>query len=167
MPRTLILNGPDILELSRVFKTGGNRPCYRGNMIGSSMWPILRSGDGIVVEQKPEDAIRPGDILVFCGQTEKLVAHRLRRIRTDGQTRRYIPRGDFLLHDDPAIPYDALVGVVVEIERRGRSIRPSDPAQRLKTATWLLFRPVLVPCARLLGKIKQALNSKEPETKRG
>ena len=96
---TIKLDAEEMLELSRGFRADGKRMVYRGQLHGTSMWPVIRSGDGMVVEHVPEEEIVRGDVLVFSTGGEKLVAHRL--IRTEGGEgcRRYTLRGTRLTEE--------------------------------------------------------------------
>ena len=136
----LKLDADDMLALSRDFRAEGKRMVYRGHPLGTSMWPIIRSGDGIVVEQISEEGIRLHDVLVFSTGGEKLVAHRLvRKEEVEGQAR-YILRGDFRRGSDRPVPFQAIVGKVVAIERRGKTILTNSAGHRLWVRIWLGIR---------------------------
>ena len=138
---TLKLDADDMLALSRDFRAEGRRMVYRGHPRGTSMWPIIRSGDGIVVEQIPEELIRVHDVLVFSTGGEKLIAHRLvRKEGVPGQFR-YIFRGDFRRYLDKPVYFPSIVGKVVAIERRGKTIRTDSVCHRLGVGLWRWASP--------------------------
>ena len=137
----LKLDADDMLALSRNFRAEGKRMVYRGHPHGTSMWPIIRSGDGIVVEQISAEGIRIHDVLVFSTGGEKLVAHRLvSKEEMEGHTR-YILRGDFRRGSDKPVVFQAIVGKVVAIERRGKTILTNSAGHRLWVWIWMRIRP--------------------------
>ena len=137
----LEIDAAEMMELSRGFRAEGQRMAYRGRPEGTSMWPLVRGGDGIVVEQAAEGDIRVGDILVFWGGGAKLIAHRLVRIDCAGGEKRYRMRGDFRRRMDKPVGYEAIVGRVAAIERGGKTIRTNSAGFRLKSAAWATVRP--------------------------
>ncbi len=129
---------------------------YRGQPHGTSMWPMIRSGDGMVVEQIEEEGIRIHDVLVFSTGGEKLVAHRLIRTKVIEGQRRYITRGDFRRGSDKPINYDAIVGKVVAIERGGKTMDAASVVYRLRVRLWLGFRPLPLLVWAIWMKIRTA-----------
>ena len=113
---------------------------YRGRPVGTSMWPFIRNGDEIVVEQVLESEIRLRDVLVFSGGGKKLIAHRLICVEESGAGRRYVMRGDFRRWPDRPVSYESIVGKVAAIERRGKTIRPDGALQRSLAWVWPWIR---------------------------
>ena len=137
----LELEAGEVMALSQTFRAEGKRMVYRGHPEGTSMWPLVRSGDGIVVAQTAEEEIRIGDVVVFWQGGTKLVAHRLVRIDCGEGPKRYWMRGDFRRRMDKPVGYDAIVGRVEAIERGGKTIRTKSAGFRLKSCAWGLARP--------------------------
>ena len=152
---TIKLDAEEMLELSRGFRADGKRMVYRGQPHGTSMWPVIRSGDGMVVEQIPEEEIASRDVLVFSTGGEKLVAHRLIRTEEIKGQRRYILRGDFRWAPDPPVGYDSVVGKVVAIERRGKTIATNGSLHRLWVGLWLVLRPLALRARAVWMKIRR------------
>ena len=152
---SLKLDAGEMLELSRGFRADGKRMVYRGQPHGTSMWPVIRSGDGMVVEQTPEEGIGLRDVLVFSTGGEKLVAHRLIRTEEVEGRRRYILRGDFRWAPDKAVDYEAVVGKVVAIERGGKTISTEGFLHRLWVGFWLVLRPFALRARAVWMKIQR------------
>ncbi len=138
----LQLKAEEMLALCRDFGAQGKRLVYRGAPTGTSMWPTIRAGDGIVVEQVGADAIRVGDVLVFSTGGEKLVAHRLIRVREIDGVRHYVMRGDCRRRADRPVAYESVVGKVVAIERAGKTIPVESLPHRLRAGIWLAIHPL-------------------------
>jgi signal peptidase I len=138
------IGGGELLALKREWAGDGKRMVYRTALTGRSMWPIIREGDGIVVEQVAEEALRVGDVLVFAGKGARLVAHRLVRRERHGGGWRYVTRGDNGRRLDEPMEFGAIVGKVVEIDRAGRVVRTAAAGHRLRVRLWLVLRPFAI-----------------------
>ena len=149
------LDAEEMLALSRGFQADGKRMVYRGQPQGNSMWPVIRSGDGMVVKQIPEEKIGLRDVLVFSTGREKLVAHRLIRMEEAGERRRYILRGDFRWAPDQPVGYESVVGKVVAIERGGKTISTDGLSHRFGVGLWLVLRPFALRARAVWMKIQR------------
>lgn len=69
----------------------------------------------LVARVRPGESLQVGDIAAFIGADSKLVFHRVVATTADGLR----TRGDTNLHEDEAVPRDALLGRVVAL-RLGR-----------------------------------------------
>lgn len=77
---------------------------------GDSMYPLIRSGDAVVVEPAEARALRRGDV-VLARLPRGLTAHRIVRIeRRDGEVVSITTRGDNCDSDDAPFSPDRLVG---------------------------------------------------------
>lgn len=88
---------------------------------GASMYPTLRRGDILVVEPRPEKALRRGDTIVFgkFGRPQAVV-HRI----VDFCNEFVITRGDNnATCDSETVSYAEIVGVVTTVERSGKRAR--------------------------------------------
>jgi phage repressor protein C with HTH and peptisase S24 domain len=86
---------------------------------GDSMYPLIRSGDYLVVAPVELARVSVGEIVLTL-TARGLTAHRVMTI--DGAT--LTTRGDNSLTADAAIAAPQLLGRVVAIERNGRSLAP-------------------------------------------
>jgi signal peptidase I len=86
----------------------------RLNTRGFSMFPLISTGDRIIIKQVRSPA--PGDVIVFK-RNDELIGHRLRRIfRKDGITFLQTKGDNQYKPDEPITPSEIL-GKVVEIDR--------------------------------------------------
>jgi hypothetical protein len=86
---------------------------------GSSMWPVLRSGERIVVRHGGRTPV-VGDIVVFL-QEDRTLAHRVIRRRGEGADFELRAKGDCTLVADPGwLGPERIVGVVEAVVRSGR-----------------------------------------------
>ena len=86
----------------------------RLNTRGFSMFPLIRTGDRIII--KPVRSPAPGDVIVFK-RNDELVCHRLKRIFVKNGISFLQTKGDnHFKPDEPITPSDIL-GKIVEIDR--------------------------------------------------
>ncbi len=87
---------------------------------GPSMAPLFRPGDLLFLRPLPLAALRVGDVVVFAGEADTSVAHRIVRWSAAGP----ITRGDANSQEDPAV-LDAAryIGRVEALERAGKCRR--------------------------------------------
>jgi signal peptidase I len=86
-----------------------------------SMWPLLRSGDSIIVEQCAAYRVRCGDVIVFTSNGE-FCTHRCLRVFTWGNSIKYLTKGDAARSADAIVESADLVGKVMVIERGERRL---------------------------------------------
>lgn len=84
---------------------------------GTSMMPTLRPGDICRVRAGKPSRLRTGDVIVYWG-TAQPVVHRVVICRGA----RIYTRGDAHLRPDPAVPRDAILGLVVAARRGDRPL---------------------------------------------
>jgi phage repressor protein C with HTH and peptisase S24 domain len=85
---------------------------------GWSMHPTIRYGEMITVEPLGESPVRTGDVLLYR-HARTAIAHRLVRVTST----ELVLRGDAADCCDAPISSDQLLGRVVAVERRGRTVR--------------------------------------------
>jgi signal peptidase I len=111
---------------------------------GSSMFPLLRTGDRITI--MPEKSPAVGDIIVFRRENS-MVCHRLVKTFDRDGIKYYQTRGDAFFGLDEPMEVERILGKVVGIDRGH-----SSTIRRL----FLLFHPVLMG-VRLNGTIVTVL----------
>ncbi len=111
------LAGADLCAL--VSEILGRGKPVRFKTRGSSMSPIVRDGDIVVVSPFGERGLRTGDVVAFVHPAAaRLAVHRL-----IGRTERgFLVRGDNALMPDGEVGAGSVLGLVTSIERRGRKI---------------------------------------------
>jgi hypothetical protein len=125
---------------------------------GRSMYPTIRANERVLVTPVSPAGLSLGDI-VLTRSGEKITAHRLVRLDegTAGAGRAqaacgwplYILRGDACSRCDPPVPAHQILGKVVAVERRGRTVNPygrrSELARRLYALASRLKSGLLSP----------------------
>ncbi len=90
---------------------------------GTSMTPAIRPGDTISIRRAHPREIEPGEIIMYS-RDGQMFAHRvLRRVHENGEMQ-FLTQGDRMLHPDPPVSAENLLGRVVLIERGHRRIAP-------------------------------------------
>lgn len=86
---------------------------------GSSMFPVLISGDKVLVKRSLLEDLNIGDIIVLLDSSDKHVAHRIISIDTDSTPAQITTRGDIYYATDPPVGIDRVVGKVVAVLHQG------------------------------------------------
>lgn len=80
---------------------------------GTSMEPLLQTGDVVfVVKVNPQD-LKPGDVIVYVKRGGVYVIHRVLEVRRNTNPPMIVTKGDNNLFADPPIRADQVVGKVV------------------------------------------------------
>jgi len=129
-PRPALPDGYPLAGLMRSV-LGKGKP-FRFEARGTSMHPSIRDGDRITVAPLAGREPRTGDVVAFADPgTDGVRVHRVVAIESG----RYILKGDYDLKDDK-LGRDAILGLVVRLERGGRDLRLG-PAFRAAAAARL------------------------------
>ena len=115
---------------------------------GSSMLPAIRPGDILEVRARRAVDVRSGSVVLFQ-RGGRLFAHRV--VHRDGAF--LVTRGDALDHPDCAIAEAQLLGEVVAVERRGRTVA-ARPTALARAAAFLFRRSALA--ARVFMRLSPA-----------
>lgn len=89
---------------------------------GSSMKPLLKSGDILVVKPVQAQQVRIGDVLLCSVSTERVVAHRVIGKRTGKNGLVFLLQGDRVSKPDGWVAEEMVHGRVESAERCGRTI---------------------------------------------
>ncbi|RLI84741.1 signal peptidase I [Archaeoglobales archaeon] len=76
---------------------------------GTSMYPLIKPGDYLLIDTSPED-LKVGDIIVYYYQG-KFVGHRIIGITDEG----YITKGDNNPQPDPVVKKSMIIGEIDKI----------------------------------------------------
>lgn len=109
---------------------------------GSSMHPLVRDGDTLLISPCQPSGIRPGDILLCVGAHQRVVVHRVIRRRCSRRGAQFLLQGDQAAQPDGWIDQAGIYGRLEEIERAGR---------RFSTTGSFRCLGLLVVLARRLG----------------
>lgn len=114
---------------------------------GVSMQPLLydkrkKKATQVLVEPLKGDP-EPGDLPVFIRYDGKYVIHRIVKKVTDGQgnVQMYYTRGDNCMSCEKISP-DAVLGLVSEIYRKGRTIKVTDKGYKVYVRIWNMIFPL-------------------------
>ena len=90
---------------------------------GWSMHPTIRDGEAITVAPLGLSPVRVGDVLLYR-RGRSAIAHRVIRVRSaSGRSAGFVLRGDGADSCDRPVKLAQVLGRVLTIERRGRSVR--------------------------------------------
>lgn len=103
------------LNLAREMLLDSSQQQVRMEVQGNSMAPVLRPKDAVVVENKPGERFRRGDILLVA-RNDDYVTHRLIDIKPEG----YILKGDNMFAPDKPVLEEQIIGKVIQVYRRNR-----------------------------------------------
>jgi len=101
---------------------------------GNSMHPFIQDEDLLIVKEVPFEKIKTGNILVFGGENDLFVVHRLIEKQKNGLL---VLRGDAYNLTKETITYDAIVGMAIGLVRNGKVVRYS---RQLELYSWLNAR---------------------------
>lgn len=73
-----------------------------------SMWPVLHTGDIVLIEKVPKEEIHVGDIVVWQN-AKGFTIHRVATLNPDT----LVTKGDANFSEDPAVKYDDVIGKTV------------------------------------------------------
>jgi len=127
--------------------------------LGPSLWPLVKSGQSIEIEERPEH-LKSGDIIVYAGLGIQ-VCHRILHEKTDSGLKWFFMKGDGKLEADGWVPSYRVMGKVVSVD--GKSV--CTPSFRLYSSAlywhskiqWGLYEILfLSPPAKALGRVLKA-----------
>jgi len=131
------------------------RGSFYFSVIGYSMFPFLLPLRKVKIGWKPFSHLRIGEIIAYKNGRGSLVIHRI-IFKKKGEA---ITKGDFAFSCDPPVRERSYLGVVKDIEGRGRwCFRIINdilyPFPYLYSIFFLLLSPVIRPFLVLWGKLK-------------
>lgn len=116
---------------------------------GASMLPAIFPGDILRIHSETIDRFQPGDLVLFS-RDSRWFAHRVIRVEQNRNEPILIVRGDALVTEDSPVHSGEILGRVVSVVRRGKSIdarRRQSLTQR--TLAWALRQSDLLVTATL------------------
>lgn len=104
---------------------------------GTSMKPLIRDGDIVLVEPINQKKVKPSEIVLFINNQEKLVLHRvIQKWKIDGKFQ-YLLKGDQVRSPDGIFEHSKIFGRLVGLERAEKKITINEPI--FKLLNWLAF----------------------------
>lgn len=115
----------------------------RGSLIyttvGMSMRPFLRSGQDLMVIERPHNGrCRVRDVVLYRRSSGKYVLHRIMWVRKDD----YVLCGDNCWSLEPGIRDDQILGVLTAVIRNGKRLDVGQWGYRAKVFAWWLLYPI-------------------------
>ena len=130
---------PETVELARPEVSGLFESVLAGNysvrvqVTGRSMRPFLQGGEILIIEPVGERRLRVGDIVLFKDGQDRLVIHRVIRVReTSVQT-----QGDALNEPDSPVELARILGKVERVEK-GQAVQLDLGSRTRRIQGWML-----------------------------
>ena len=124
---------------------------------GNSMHPTIVQGrDSVIVEPLGERKPKRGDVLLFRRPKDApkypgmLVLHRVHRVKSDG----IYMVGDNEKQVEGPLDRECFLGIMTQLNRKGKTISSKNLFYRFLTRTWLFMRPVRFVIAKPLKLFK-------------
>jgi signal peptidase I len=114
----LKISSPEVESLLRDVVSRGNY--LRGRALGRSMYPLVCSGDYLLIEHRGIADLNVGDIVFFRSNFGTYITHRV--IKKNGSST-IITRGDNTRRFDSPVAAERIIGRVVKIEGRGKRLK--------------------------------------------
>lgn len=154
------LSAPMIMELIEAVHEKG--ASFRFQALGNSMRPAIRDGDIITISPLKGRMPRRGDVLAFRHPAcPHMLVHRV----LHAMDKKYFIKGDNCQEADGWVPAENILGVITQVERRGKKrFWPNRTAPSQWTELYLLFYPLWPPLRRKMamawGKLRKMTGSK-------
>jgi hypothetical protein len=94
-------------------------PLLAVSVTGASMFPVLLSGDKVLVKKSSLEELSAGDIIVWSDESLKRVAHRILSMDVSAIPPLITTKGDRGLRADSPIEFDRVLGKIVAVLRDG------------------------------------------------
>lgn len=125
----LAVSSDDFAAIGAELLGGGS--ALRFTARGSSMHPLVRDGDTLLIRPRQPESIGAGDVVLCETDAGQLLVHRVIRRRAEGDGIRFLVQGDQVADPDGWIPAVRVHGRLEEIERQGRHLDVTATAPRL------------------------------------
>ncbi len=106
---------------------------------GDSMEPTIMAGDLITVAPIAKNKIRPGQMVMIMSDKGRTIVHRIVSCKGKGRRKLIQTCGDNASVKDRPVEKQQVLGKIVEIQRAGKSVKPSCMLNGVK-ALWYLMR---------------------------
>jgi signal peptidase I len=100
--------------------TTAEGPLFAVSVSGGSMFPVLLSGDKVLVKKSSLEDLHIGDIVVWLDPVEGLVAHRIVSIHGSTTPPTVTTKGDVSFDPDSPVDLDRVIGKIVAVLRDGQ-----------------------------------------------
>ena len=124
---------------------------------GKSMEPMLRQDRDLVHLRLPEGTLKRGDVALYRRPSGQYVLHRV----VGEDDRGYVFLGDHCRKKEYGIEPDAVLGVLTEFIRKGKTCSVDNRWYRTYVRLWQLGYPVRFMCLGLKDLLRHLLRGKE------
>lgn len=104
---------------------------------GTSMLPMLRDGQDVVILEKPQGRIRVSDVAFYKRDNGHYVLHRVYNLDPDGC---YVMCGDNQFVLEHGVRNDQIIAVMTAFFRKGKSYTTQSFSYRLYVNFWIYTR---------------------------
>ena len=125
----LAVSSDDFAAIGAELLGGGS--ALRFTARGSSMHPLVRDGDTLLIRPRQPESISAGDIVLCETDAGRLLVHRVIRRRVEEDGVHFLIQGDQVADPDGWIPAMRVHGRLEEIERQGRCLDVTETSPRL------------------------------------
>lgn len=116
----LVMDVVDDLQLQQTASDSiPESPLLAVSVTGSSMFPVLLSGDKVLVKKSSIEDLTVGDIIVWSDESFQLVAHRIVFIDVSSTPPLLTTKGDLRVAPDLPVKLDRVLGKIVAVLREG------------------------------------------------
>ena len=131
---------------------------------GTSMLPMLRDGEDVVVLKKPNGRLRLFDVPLYRRPSDgHFVLHRVIDFQNDGG---YVLCGDNQFHKERGIYDKDIIGLMTSFTRKGKSYTPESVRYRTYINFWYYTRPFRRAYRSTATKTKRLLGISDKKTKK-
>jgi signal peptidase len=127
--RSIPCTSTTFAELSVTLLRAGKSIRFRAR--GTSMHPLVRDGDVLLVRPVDARAVRVGDIVLCDSEPGRVVVHRVVRRLGALAGHSFVLQGDRAARPDGLVPEALVYGRLVAIERGGARVAVDGPVMRM------------------------------------
>lgn len=113
----LMLVADDLQLLQTASESTSESSLLAVAVTGSSMFPVLLSGDRVLVKKSSLEDLNVGDIILWTDDALNRVVHRIVSIDLSSTPPLIITKGDLTFDEDPPIEFDRVMGKIVAVLR--------------------------------------------------
>lgn len=157
-PCQVVLPAQDFADLSASILERGNGIRFQAR--GGSMLPLIRHRDVLTAQPVSQETLRVGDIVLHRIGRDRVVAHRILRLRRVNGKVMLTTRGDACFSPGDRVSAEQVLGHVVALRRGGRFVRLDRGARRVAGVLWMRLWPIgpallraIRPAVRLCRRI--------------
>jgi len=130
----------------------------RIQVTGSSMRPLIHSGDRVSIRRVPISTLHRGDIVWFINTDGKVMAHRILSKQTRTGKVYFHTKGDAQMEYDPWAPAEKILGKIYQVEKN-RANRPPK-ILNLETPGWQIGGRLIALAQIALSKVVLAARAR-------